>query len=312
MTKYSMILIISVLLITGCQDDEAQAAEKKQIILDKNVLPENSEFKIEGRFGCWISQPYELTITQNGSDVKFDSNIARQGNLDYEDFKTLWKACCEGDIVSLGKSYGKSRSTADFQGKFIYKIKLKDEVISKKISLTYGAIDDEQFGKIFDKIMEAVPPDAHLPFTLYSIKALNYNELPISAMVELSGSSDEPLYTHFITLTLKEDKINISEVIVNQNGCSGHQKEISEETFMEFWKNCSSVDLVTISDSYGKRQTYDRLNWRIGIELETTKGWFTTYRRFPNKKIDDKNLSEFLKLIIDLADSNLTIPVQVE
>ncbi len=315
MSKYLSILLLVFFLLTGCNSDKDQEADIEQITLCKNVLPLESKFEIEGHFGCVISQPYKLTIIQEGSDIRYGSSFSEDKEMgyypvEYDKFKRLWIACEKANIGSLKKRYGENQSTGDFHGKFTCEIQLEDRIVSKEIFLTYGKINDIHFGEIFDKIMEALPSDAHLPF--YSIKTIDYSSLPIRAGFLLVGRKSNPPLYNYLNITQEGNKIDCWEVSIAQGNGEKYNKEITIDEFMSFWKKCSALDLVSLADSYGEIKTYEELKWNFLIELETKDGRFEKAIQFPNHEISDSKLNRLLKMLIELSDSKLGIPVKEE
>ena len=232
------------LLLTGCGEDNVA------ISLDKNTLPLKSKIVIDGIHGCVAASPYVVTISQKGSDVSltlksFETIIDRQ-SVSLDDFKELWAACCDGDIGSLKKSYGKDKTTADFRGKFHVDIKTKEGKLSREANLTYGVIVNEQFNDIINKIMEILPAEHQLPE--YSATLIDSSTMPLKSKFEIEGS--------WGCLARQDYKVAIvqeANIVTFSSKVSGYElvnQPVDYEKFRELWAAYIAVKSKPLRGNY--------------------------------------------------------------
>lgn len=275
------------------------------------TLPTESVFEIDGTFGCRVGMPYKVTITQKNDDIRYSAKVffdeMVDEPVDCEKFKDLWAACEQADLSSLGDSYGESLGTADFHGTLTCRAQFGDRTVSKGLALTYGKIKDRSVAQIFDAIMQAVPPDAHLPF--YSIKTIDYSVLPLHAVFHLKGTQFHPSSVYDIEITQEGEAMHCRIVLAAQGVETNNGKSIPPDKFSDFWKSCSLVDLASLADSYGDIQTYGDFQWDLTIEVATRNGQFTRDILFANQEISDARFARLVTLILNLADTPVNIPV---
>lgn len=275
------------------------------------TLPVESVFEIDGTFGCRVGMPYKVTITQKNDDIRYSAKVFFDEMIDEpvdcEKFKGLWAACEQANIESLADSYGEELGPADFHGTFTCRIQLGNRIVSKELTLTYGRIKDRGFDRLFDAIMETVPPKAHLPF--YSIRTIDYSQLPLHAVFHLQGRQYNPSSVYEIKIAQEANAMHCRTVSMMGDDKTSYDKRIGPDEYRDFWKACSAVDLGSLADSYGDIQTYSDFQWDLSIEVETRNGRFTRDVLFANQKISDARFGKLVNLLLNLADSPVNIPL---
>lgn len=283
----------------------------RQEVQPEMTLPTESMFEVDGTFGCRVGMPYKVTITQKNDDIRYSAKVffdeMVDEPVDCEKFKDLWAACEQTDLSSLSDAYGEDLGPADFHGTLTCRIQLGGRTVSKELALTYGKIKERSVARIFDAIMQAVPPDAHLPF--YSIKTIDYSELPLHAVFHLKGTQFHPSSVYEIEIAQEGEAMHCRTVLAMQGKEANNEKSIPLDKFSEFWKACSVVDLVSLADSYGDIQTYGDFQWDLTIEVGTRNGQFSRDIMFANQEISDARFARLVSLILKLADTPVSIPV---
>lgn len=300
MLKSIIILTLVTAVISGCrgkEDASIMSAEKttqeKSLLVmndpDKTNntedLPLESRFEIAGNYGCRILYSYSMFVEQKGNVVKVNGSP-----VDIKIYQELWKACCDINFESLNRSYGVMRSTADFRGTFNVDIKYKDRMLSKKINLTYGYIEDEQFKDLIDKILEMSPSSTMLP--QYSIKKIDYSERPYHSMFDFANGK--------LRVCLYQNTESIYCFGKTENGME-FRRILTQAEFDSFWKECSLLDLVSIRKKiHITNETMNEYSGKIVIDMETEDGNF--FKEITIKKNeDDAKVNRLIELMTEMA-----------
>lgn len=273
--------------------------------VDANSLPLESVFRIEGSYGCIVSVPYRLTITQKGTSLTYDvtnAGMSRQAQvMNYKVFEDLWRAYVP-ILASPREDYGTVTSTADFHGTLSSEVTLREQTTSRQFSLQCGVIDDDNFRKMLTTIMQALPSRLRIPE--YSVLFIDYSKLPHAAffqVVRLEYAQESGSYRFEI----------------RQNGnsvdCAGEKdgvpfaRTIPIQAFKKFWNQCAVIDLVSLRESTSG-YIYKDPEAQFYFNIETTdgrirNGWHISKEQ--NKEQEKVRL--LYQMVLKLVDGSNTV-----